>query len=41
MIRMLQYAADELSGADIKVDNCSPDTTLECFERVTFEWAVA
>lgn len=41
MIRMLKHAADELRGSDVKVYNCSPDTTLECFERVSFEWAVA
>lgn len=41
MARMLQHGADQLAGSDVRVYNCSPDTTLECFERVSFEWAVA
>lgn len=41
MARMLGRAADELARSNIKVFNCSPDTTLECFTRVTFDWAVS
>lgn len=41
MIRMLEYAADELAGSDVRVFNCSPDTSLTCFERVSLEWAVS
>ena len=41
MIRMLHYAADQLAGTDVKVYNCSPDTELECFERISFDSAVA
>lgn len=41
MIRMLHHAAKELSNSHIRVYNCSPDTHLECFERVSLEWAVS
>ena len=41
MIRMLHHASDVLADTDVKVYNCSPDTNLDCFERVSFEWAVA
>lgn len=40
MIRMLGLAADKLRGAGVSVYNCSPITTLDCFERVTYEWAL-
>lgn len=40
MTRMLEHAAEKLADSDVKVYNCSPDTTLDCFERVTFEWAI-
>lgn len=40
MIRMLHQAADKLSTSGVRVYNCSPDTNLDCFERVTLEWAV-
>lgn len=40
MTRMLENAAEKLADSDVKVYNCSPDTTLNCFERVTFEWAI-
>ncbi len=41
MARMLQHGADQLAGSGVRVYNCSSDTTLECFERVSFDWAVA
>jgi len=40
MIHMLTHAATVLHAADVEVYNCSPDTTLHCFERVSLEWAV-
>ena len=40
MIRMLQFAAQRLAPTDVQVYNCSPDSTLECFERVTYQWAL-
>ena len=41
MIRMLYHAAERLENSDVKVYNCSPDTNLECFERVTLQGAIA
>lgn len=41
MIRMLQFAAQRLAGSDVQVYNCSPVSTLACFERVSYEWALA
>ncbi len=40
MVRMLEHSAKVLSGTDVKVYNCSPVSTLECFEHVRLEWAV-
>lgn len=40
MIRMLEYGANILSKTDVRVYNCSPVSTLDCFERVSLEWAV-
>ena len=40
MARMLQYAAETLSTSKVKVYNCSPDSTLTCFEKASFDWAV-
>jgi hypothetical protein len=39
MIRTLEKGAQVLSETDVKVYNCSPVSTLNCFERVTLEWA--
>ena len=40
MRKMLNYAAELLAGRDIEVFNCSPASTLECFPKVSFEWAI-
>jgi len=40
MNKMMNYAQEVLSSTDIKVFNCSPISTLNCFERVTFEDAL-
>lgn len=40
MIRMLQSAVEELTDSGIRVFNCSPDSNLDCFERVSLEWAI-
>lgn len=40
MLRMLGHAADRLAGTDVCVYNCSPDSHVECFERVSLEWAL-
>ena len=29
-----------LTPAGVSIYNCSPDTNLDCFERVTLEWVV-
>lgn len=41
MIRMLHYAAEVLKETDVQVYNCSPVSNLDCFEQVSYEWAVA
>ena len=40
MIRMLEFGAHRLAGNGVTVYNCSPDTTLTCFERVSLDWAL-
>ena len=41
MSRMLNYAKEILAPTDIKVFNCSPVSTLKCFEHVTFDDALS
>jgi hypothetical protein len=41
MKKMLERAADEIKGTEMKVFNCSPVSDLECFEKADYEWAVA
>lgn len=41
MQKMLIYAAGELQDSGVKVCNCSPTSTLECFHRVTYEDAIS
>lgn len=43
MRKMLNYGALELAKSmpHIKIYNCSPDSDLECFERISFEQALA
>ncbi|MCB0330015.1 MAG: hypothetical protein KDD70_10135 [Bdellovibrionales bacterium] len=41
MARMLEYGAQVLTDKGIRVCNCSPTSTLDCFERVSFEYAVS
>lgn len=40
MIRMFHSAADLLKDSGVRLYNCSPISTLECFERVTLDWAI-
>jgi hypothetical protein len=40
MIRMMEYAADQLAGTRVQVCTCSPTSTLDCFERVSYEQAL-
>lgn len=41
MMRVLEYGAQQLRRTDVQVYNTSPDTTLTCFERVSFDWAMS
>ena len=41
MRKSFETAAVPLSELGIEVYNCSPCSTLECFKRVSFEWAIA
>ncbi len=41
MIKMLNYGAEVLASTDVKVYNCSPTSTLECFPKVSYEEALA
>lgn len=40
MIRMFEHAAGVLQSTDVRVFNCSPTSTLECFECIPFESAL-
>ena len=40
MIRMLSRASSELTESKIRVYNCSPDSNLYCFERVSLEGVI-
>ena len=40
MARMLSYGATVLETTGVKVYNTSPISTLDCFERVSFDWAL-
>jgi hypothetical protein len=41
MHKMLNYGAEILASTDIKVYNCSPISTLDCFHKITYEEALA
>ncbi|MBI4382816.1 MAG: hypothetical protein HY579_02140, partial [Nitrospinae bacterium] len=41
MRKMLCYGAQILSNTGVKVFNCSPDSKLECFPKVAYEYAVS
>jgi hypothetical protein len=41
MRRMLDYGARVLGRADVSVFNCSPLSTLDCFPKVTYEYALS
>ena len=41
MQKMLEYGAKALSGSGVRVFNCSPLTDLECFEKVSYEYALS
>ena len=40
MKRMLTQASEVLAGRDIEIFNCSAESALECFPKVSFEWAI-
>jgi hypothetical protein len=41
MIKMLHYGAEVLASKDIKIYNCSPVSTLECFSKISYKEALA
>lgn len=41
MHKMLCYGAEKLTDLGVKVYNCSQESTLECFEKVTYEYAIS
>ena len=41
MRRAFEKAAEQVAAMGIEVYNCSPDSTLACFKKVSYEWAVA
>lgn len=41
MRKAFEKAADLLAARGVEVYNCSPHSTLECFRKVSYEWAVA
>ena len=41
MRKAFEQSAAMLEQRGVKVYNCSPDSTLTCFEKVSYEWAIA
>lgn len=41
MRKMLNYGAEALADSDVRVFNCSPNSDLEGFPKVTFEYAIS
>ena len=41
MRQMLSYGAQALESRGVQVFNCSPVSTLECFPKVSYEWALS
>lgn len=41
MCKWLAHAAEVLEEVDIKVYNCSEESTLTCFPKVSYDWALA
>ncbi|MBI5426768.1 MAG: hypothetical protein HZA02_00645 [Nitrospinae bacterium] len=41
MRKMLCYGAQVLANAGVRIFNCNPDSALECFPKVTYEYAVS
>ena len=41
MEKMLTYAATSLQDSNVQVFNCSPVSTLTCFQKISFEEAVS
>lgn len=41
MRRMLTAGAEHARRLGVQVYNCSPDSALDCFQKVTYEWALA
>jgi hypothetical protein len=41
MRRMFEYGARTLAGCGVGVYNCSPDSSLDCFPKVTYDHALS
>jgi len=41
MKHMLNYGAKILIESDVHIYNCSPDSNLESFKKVSYDWAIA
>lgn len=41
MRKMLYYGAQVLSNTGVEIFNCSPDSSLECFPKVSYEYAIS
>ena len=41
MQKMLTFGAKQLAGTGVRVFNCSPISTLECFGKVTYDYALS
>ncbi len=41
MQKMLTYGARELANSAVKIFNCSPVSDLDCFPKVSFEYAIS
>lgn len=41
MIKMLKFGERALSNTNVKVFNCSPVSELECFSKVSYEYAIS
>ena len=41
MFKMLNYGAEVLASTDVKVYNCSPVSTLKCFNKISYEEALS
>ncbi len=41
MRKMLTYGAEQLKGKNVRIFNYSPVSNLDCFEKVSYEYALS